>query len=102
MNIVVAEVSIVPLGTTAPSLSHYVADVERVLAKYKNIKTMLTPMATVLEGDLDDILTAVREMHETPFLKGVLRVSTHITIDDRRDKTLSMKGKVKAVEDKLK
>ena len=98
---VIAEVIVVPLGTATPSLSAYVAGVEKVLAKYTNIKTLLTPMATILEGDLDEILTAVRQMHETPFLNGAQRVSTRISIDDRRDKRLSMEGKVKAVKEKL-
>ena len=98
---VIAQVTVVPLGTATPSLSAYVAGVEKVLAKYTNIKTLLTPMATILEGDLDEILTAVRQMHETPFLNGAQRVSTRISIDDRRDKKLSMEGKVKAVKEKL-
>jgi len=102
MNKVIAEVTIVPLGTATPSLSPYVAEVEKVLAKYTHIKTMLTPMATILEGDLDEILTAVREMHEAPFLKGAKRVSTRISIDDRRDKDTSMERKVKVVKDLLK
>lgn len=101
MSSVVAEVTVVPLGTGTTSLSSYVAEVEKVLAKYNNIKTMLTPMATVLEGDLDEILKAVREMHEVPFAKGAKRVSTRVSIDDRRDKNLSMAGKVKAVKSKL-
>jgi uncharacterized protein (TIGR00106 family) len=98
---VVAQVTIVPLGTGSTSLSAYVAGVEKVLEKYKNIKTMLTPMATILEGDLDEILTAVREMHETPFLNGAQRVSTRIGIDDRRDKPLTMEGKLESVRIKL-
>ena len=98
---VIAQVTVVPLGTGSTSLSSYVAGVEKVLAKHKNIKTMLTPMATILEGDLDEILTAVRQMHETPFLNGAKRVSTRISIDDRRDKTLSMAGKMEAVKSKL-
>jgi uncharacterized protein (TIGR00106 family) len=98
---VIVQVTVVPLGTGSTSLSSYVAGVEKVLAKYENIKTMLTPMATLLEGDLAEILTAVREMHETPFLNGAKRVSTLISIDDRRDKTLSMAGKMAAVKEKL-
>lgn len=98
---VVAQVTVVPLGTGSTSLSSYVAGVEKVLAKYKSIKTLLTPMATILEGDLDEILRAVREMHETPFLNGAQRVSTRIGIDDRRDKHLTMEGKVEAVKSKL-
>jgi uncharacterized protein (TIGR00106 family) len=102
MSSVIVEVTIVPLGTATPSLSPYVAEVEKVLAKHTRIKTMLTPMATILEGNLDDILTAIREMHEAPFLKGAKRVSTRISIDDRRDKQTSMERKVKAVKKLMK
>lgn len=98
---VIATVTIVPLGTATPSLSSYVAGVEKVLAKYTGLKSQLTPMATIIEGNLDEILTAVREMHETPFKNGALRVSTRIGIDDRRDKQTSMERKVKVVKDLL-
>jgi uncharacterized protein (TIGR00106 family) len=91
----------VPLGTGTTSLSQYVADVEKVLASHKHIKTQLTPMSTILEGKLEDILIAVREMHETPFLNGAQRVSTRISIDDRRDKNATMEGKLNAIKEKL-
>ncbi len=99
---VIVEVTVVPLGTASTSLSAYVADVEKVLTKYPNIKTRLTPMSTILEGNLEEILTAVREMHEAPFLKGAKRVSTRIGIDDRRDKRITMDGKIEAVTSRLK
>lgn len=100
---VIVQVTTVPLGTGSTSLSAYVADVEKVLAKYKDtVKSQLTPMSSILEGDLDEILNIIREMHETPFLKGAKRVSTRISIDDRRDKKASMEAKIKAVEEKMK
>ncbi len=98
---VVAELTIVPLGTQTPSLSSYVADVEAALREVVGLNVMLTPMATVLEGELDLILQAVREVHELPFLAGALRVSTRLSIDDRRDKEITMQGKMAAVEEKL-
>jgi uncharacterized protein (TIGR00106 family) len=58
-------------------------------------------MATVIEGDLNRILEVVREMHEVPFRRGAQRVSTTLVIDDRRDKPLTMQGKVDSVEEKL-
>jgi uncharacterized protein YqgV (UPF0045/DUF77 family) len=36
-------------------------------------------------------------MHEVPFKMGANRVSTTISIDDRRDKLITMESKVKAV-----
>ena len=100
MGKVMAEVIIVPYGTGTPSLSRYVADVERVLKSY-NLKTMLTPMGTILEGDLDTVLEAVKAAHQVPFESGALRVGTTIRIDERRDKELDMYEKVKSVEEKL-
>ncbi len=101
MNKTIAEITIVPLGTATTSLSQYVADIEKILSKYTDLKSELTPMSTVVEGSIDRILEAVREMHESPFLNGAKRVSTRLSIDDRRDKSASMDAKIKAVKSKL-
>ncbi|MGA6993349.1 MAG: MTH1187 family thiamine-binding protein [Candidatus Deferrimicrobiaceae bacterium] len=93
-------VSIVPLGTATTSLSSYVAGVERVL-KDSGLKSQLTAMGTIIEGDIDAILPVLRRMHELPFAEGAERVSTLIKIDDRRDKTSSIEGKVRSVMEKL-
>lgn len=101
MRHVIAQVTVVPLGTGSPSLSAWVAGVEKILDEFPDIRRQLCPMSTVLEGELDRILEAVRKMHEAPFMQGAQRVSTHLNIDDRRDKTITMEGKVRAVEEKL-
>jgi uncharacterized protein (TIGR00106 family) len=93
-------VTIAPLGTATPSLSAYVAGVERIL-RGTRLTHQLTAMGTIIEGDLDEILAVVRAMHEAPFAQGAARVSTHITIDDRRDRPSTIAGKVRAVEEKL-
>jgi uncharacterized protein (TIGR00106 family) len=100
MGKVIAEVTVVPLGTASASLSAYVAEVEKVLREFPGLKSMLTPMSTILEGELADVLEAVRAMHETPFQKGALRVSTTLRIDDRRDREITMEGKLAAVQGK--
>lgn len=96
----IAQVTVVPLGTGGTSLSDYVVQVQRALRK-TGIKHQLTPMSTILEGSLDEIFAAVRAMHEAGFAKGAGRVSTSITIDDRRDKPTSAAHKVEAVKQKL-
>ena len=101
MNFVIAEVTVVPLGTVSTSLSGYVAEVEKVIKQFSNIKSMLTPMSTILEGDLDEVLKVIREMHEVPFKKNAQRVSTRIVIDDRRDKRGTMEGKLSSVKSKM-
>jgi uncharacterized protein YqgV (UPF0045/DUF77 family) len=40
-------------------------------------------------------------MHEVPFRMGALRVLTTLRIDDRRDKPVTMEGKLAAVRKKL-
>ncbi|HWR39036.1 MAG TPA: MTH1187 family thiamine-binding protein [Patescibacteria group bacterium] len=97
----IAEVTIVPLGTGSASISQYVANCHKVLEKAGDLSYRLTPMSTVIEGDLNRILAVIREMHETPFAAGAQRVSTSIRIDDRRDKELTMDGKLQAVREKL-
>jgi uncharacterized protein (TIGR00106 family) len=92
--------SITPLGTATPSVSRYVAGVEQVL-RASGLKHQLTAMGTIIEGDVDEILRFVREMHEHPFSQGAVRVSTFIKIDDRRDKEHTIAGKLRSVEEKL-
>jgi len=93
----IAEVSIIPLGTKTPSVSKYLARAFRALRDEKNIKYELTSMGTIIEGDLGDILRIVRNMHEAAFGEGIMRVVTTIKIDDRRDKTLTMRGKIESL-----
>lgn len=97
---VIAEISVVPLGTGTPSLSRYVAECMEVLQE-TGIRYTLTPMGTVLEGSLEEVLEVVRLLHRLPFNKGVERVSTRLVIDERRDKDASAEGKVKSVENRL-
>ena len=93
----IAEISIVPLGTKTPSVSKYVARALKVIQQERGVKYEITPMGTVMEGDLDRILTVVRKMHEETFIEEVYRVITTIKIDDRRDKVQHMSDKVDSV-----
>ncbi len=94
---IVAEVSVVPLGTGNTSLSHFVAGCMEVLEGREDISYQLTPMGTVIEGPLDKVLEIVILLHEVPFGKGASRVITTLKIDDRRDKISTMAGKMDSV-----
>jgi uncharacterized protein (TIGR00106 family) len=94
---VIAEVAVVPIGTGTTKLSDYVAGALEEMAKEKGLKFKLTPMGTVILGELDLILEVVKRMHEAPFKKGVRRVYTIIKIDDRRDRRVTLDSKVKDV-----
>ena len=95
------EVSIIPLGTGTTSVSKYVARAVGVLQGEKDIKYELTAMGTIIEGDLEHLLTLVRKMHESVFDAGVTRVATTIKIDDRRDKRSSMTSKMESLKSEL-
>jgi uncharacterized protein (TIGR00106 family) len=97
----IAFLTITPLGTATPSVSRFVAGVERILGE-TTLTHQLTAMGTIIEGDLDEILAVVRRMHEHPFTQGAQRVSTSLRIDDRRDKLATIAGKMRSVEEKLK
>ncbi|RKX71567.1 thiamine-binding protein [candidate division WOR-3 bacterium] len=96
----VVQFSVVPIGTGKPSVSEYVVRAEEII-RSSGIKHRLTPMATVLEGDLDRIVALILKVHNEIFKMGVERVITRIDIDDRRDKELTMEGKIRSVETKL-
>ncbi len=100
MHIIIAEVSIVPLGS-GTSISSLVAEAVKVLQE-SGLKYQLTSMGTIIEGYWGEVMDTIQKMHEKLFQCGALRVSTSIKIDDRRDgKGVSMERKVKAVEEKL-
>lgn len=97
----IVEVSIVPLGTKTTSVSQYVARAVGVLQGEKDIKYELTSMGTIIEGDLGHLLTLVQKMHEAVFDAGIARVVTTVKIDDRRDKSPSMSGKIESLKREL-
>ncbi|MEH7303980.1 MTH1187 family thiamine-binding protein [Neobacillus drentensis] len=96
----IVDVTVIPLGTETPSVSKYVASVQKVLRKYQEegkIRYQLTPMNTIIEGELSTLFEVIQEMHEVPFTEGIQRVATTIRIDDRRDVKRSMEYKVERV-----
>ncbi|MDF2963066.1 MAG: family thiamine-binding protein [Paenibacillus sp.] len=98
----IIELTIIPIGTTSTSLSQYVADIRQVLEEaHEPVLYQMTPMSTIVEGDLNDLFQVIRRLHEVPFTHGAARVSTSIKIDDRRDKAGSMEQKMKSVEEKV-
>jgi len=96
----IVEVSIIPLGVPGPSLSGYVARVLSLLRE-SSLSFELTAMGTIISGDLDEILSVVRRMHESLFSADVTRVLTQIKIDDRRDQPASPEQKIRSVMEKF-
>jgi uncharacterized protein (TIGR00106 family) len=95
----VGEISVVPVGGGSPSVSTQVARCLDVLDE-TGLRYELTAMATIVQGDTRAILDAAARMHESAFGEGIVRVLTTVKIDERRDKELTINGKVEAVRRK--
>lgn len=93
----VVEVKVIPLGTDHASISSFVKEAFEVARHAPDVEAALTPTSTVLEGELGHLLRVAQAMHEAPFRRGVERVSTTITVDERRDKETGMDAMVAAV-----
>ena len=100
----IIDVVVIPVGTEGPSVSKYIAEIQMKLEEFKKqgkIDYQLTPMNTLIEGDLKDLFEVVQAIHELPFDKGLNRVCTNIRIDDRRDKSRKMNDKLDSVNKHL-
>ncbi len=95
----IVAVSIAPVGAGV-SVSKYVARAVEVL-EAADLEYELGSMFTTIEGDLDEIMSVIRDMQEAVFEEGARRVGTVIKIDDRRDRAHSITGKVDSVDSKL-
>ncbi len=94
------EISVIPIGTSTPSIGDHVAELVKLLDKEK-ASYKLTDMGTIVEGEPGKLFSLAQKLHETPFHKGMKRVFTRIEIDDRRDKKVLMEDKVKGVLKRL-
>jgi uncharacterized protein (TIGR00106 family) len=98
-HMAIVDVTVIPIGTENPGVSKYVAEIQEVLSSYEGkITFQLTPMSTIIEGELPVLFEVIQAIHEVPFKHGLKRVATNIRIDDRRDKQSTMTGKLEAVQ----
>jgi uncharacterized protein (TIGR00106 family) len=97
---VIADLTVVPIGVGV-SLSRYVAACEKVLDE-AGLETRLHAYGTNIEGEWDDVMSAVRRCHEVIHEMGAPRVSTVLKLGTRIDRDQTMRDKVESVEEKLK
>lgn len=98
----VMEISIIPIGTKHTSISKYVVSSEKALKESKVDDCEITAMGTLVEApSMQRLLRIAEKMHKKAIASGAKRVITHILIDDRKDKKLSIAGKVDSIKRKL-
>jgi uncharacterized protein (TIGR00106 family) len=83
--VVIAEVSIFPLGTGTPSVSEYVKVAIREL-EASGLKCTPGPMGTTIEAETsDEAYAAIARAQAAVFELGAGRAYTVIKMDERRD-----------------
>ncbi len=92
-----AEFSINPMST-----EHMSRDVARVIETLQGtgLEYRLGPMGTCVEGDLEQVLTAIRRCHQA-VAGNHERVITTIVIDDRKNQPHHLSEMVTSVEQQL-
>ena len=96
---VIVDFSVVPIGVGV-SVSRYVAACQRVLDEM-NLKTNLHAYGTNVEGEWDEVFSAIKRCHEAVHGMGAPRISTVIKVGTRIDRDQTMSDKVTSVESKL-
>jgi uncharacterized protein (TIGR00106 family) len=91
------QITIFPLATETPSVGQYIADIQKFLQNQK-LPFALHDMGTIIEGNPQELLALAAELCEIPFARGNRRVITHITMDDRRDISVSLGDKLTSAE----
>ena len=98
---IVAEVSIAPLGTEGPSVSRYVAAAVKEL-EASGLKCTLGPMGTTVEAQtVEEAYAAIAKAQAAVFEMGVGRAYTVIKMDERRDSGRSSEDMVRAVRENI-
>ncbi len=88
----IAEVQIIPIGAGV-SVRKEVMRAHQLLEE-SGLEIVLHANGSNMEGELGEVLGAVRRAIETLHAEGVVRLSTHVKIGTRTDKVPSMQGKL--------
>jgi uncharacterized protein (TIGR00106 family) len=97
----IMHLTVIPLGTGSPSVGEYVVEIQQILAK-SGFPFELTDMGTIIEGETGDLLELAAGLAQAPFSRGIDRVVTQISLDDRRDKKVAIGAKKASVAERLK
>jgi len=96
---VLVDLCIVPIGVGV-SLSAYIAECEKILAE-AGLKTSLHSYGTNIEGEWDEVFTAIKRCHKKVHAMGAPRITTTIKLGTRIDRNQTMEEKVESVKSKL-
>ncbi len=95
-----ADVCIVPMGVGV-SVSEYVVACQEVF-EAAGLDYQLHAYGTNVEGEWDDVMSAIKRCHEKVHEMGAPRIGTTIRLGTRTDRAQSIQDKIDSVTRKLK
>jgi uncharacterized protein (TIGR00106 family) len=96
---VVAEVTVFPVGSDGPSVSEYVKAAAEALEN-NGLKCTVNPMGTTVEAEsAEEIFSALAAAREAVFEMGTERVYTVVKMDERRDEDHSAEDMARSVRE---
>jgi len=96
---IILDLCIVPLGV-GTSVSNYIVRCQEILQQ-AGLTHHLHAYGTNIEGEWDEVMTAVKLCHQEIHKMGAPRITTTIKLGTRTDKKQSIQDKIQSVQDKL-
>lgn len=85
------ELQVIPVGSGV-SVRSQIIEVIKILREY-NFNLQTHASGTNIEGELEEILSAVQKIHETLHQQGNVRLLSYLKLETRSDKTPTLEGK---------
>lgn len=96
---VIADFCLVPIEVGI-SVSKYIAECEKIF-KSAGLKTNLHAYGTNLEGEWDEVFSAIKKCHEKVHEMGAPRISSTMRFGTRTDREQTIEDKINSVNSKL-
>lgn len=96
---VIADFCVVPIGVGV-SVSKYIVECEKIFNE-AGLKTHLHAYGTNIEGEWNEVFSAIKRCHEKLHEMGVPRISSTLRFGTRTDRQQSMGDKISSVQEKL-
>lgn len=96
---VIADFCVIPIGV-GTSVSEYVTECEHIFQQ-AGLSHQLHAYGTNVEGEWEEVFSALRRCHERVHEMGAPRISTTVKLGTRNDRSQSMADKITSVEEKL-
>ncbi|KAK2733958.1 hypothetical protein FQN55_003096 [Onygenales sp. PD_40] len=77
-----ADFCLIPIGTSSPSVSEQIADVQRLVEK-SGVKYVMHSAGTTLEGSWDAVFAVIGQAHSILHKQGIVRIQTDIRVGSR-------------------